>query len=62
MFGTFAGISTFCLLLVVPFMIWGKPIRKHALQWRLIQKLKWHADRDDVVIEDEDETPTHSLS
>jgi hypothetical protein len=62
MFGTFAGISTFCIALVFIFMIWGKPIRKNALQWRLIQKLKWHADRDDVVIEDEDDAPVRVAS
>ena len=53
MYGEFAGISAFCLCLVFVFIAWGKPIRKHAIEWRLIQKIKWHQDRDDVIIEDE---------
>lgn len=53
MFGAFAGISSFCLVLVFVFIFYGKPIRKHALEWKLVKALKWHPDRDDVVIEDE---------
>lgn len=51
--GEFSGICVFFLLWVFVFMIWGKKIRTAALRWTLMDKIRWHQDRDDVIIEDE---------
>lgn len=53
MWGEFAAIATAVILLVFVFMFAGKAIRTKALQWRVIQAIKWHEDRDDVIVEDD---------
>jgi hypothetical protein len=59
-YGEMAGIAGFFFLLVIPMVIWGKSIRRSSLRWRATSYIRWHKDRDDLVIEDdEEETSQH---
>ncbi|CAO1637513.1 unnamed protein product [Jaminaea pallidilutea] len=55
--GEFAAICAFFLLCGGIFVVWGKPLRQKPLQWRIMERIKWHESRDDAILEDEDEVP-----
>ncbi|SPO25647.1 related to HOL1 protein (member of major facilitator superfamily) [Ustilago trichophora] len=52
-FGEMAAISGSAFLIAIPMYIWGKRIRQASLNWKVFGLLRWNADRDDLVLEDD---------
>ncbi|GFP52577.1 MFS transporter cpaT [Trichoderma asperellum] len=45
-FGAMAGIAGGVLLMWIPLYIWGKQIRHHSWQWRVVSFIHWNNDRE----------------
>lgn len=51
-FGEMGSISAAAFLFVIPLWIWGKRVRQASLTWSVFRLVQWHADRDDLVLEE----------
>jgi MFS family permease len=53
-YGEMAAISAGLILFFLPLYYFGKRIRVSSLNWRATQYIKWHADRDDAIFEEDE--------
>jgi hypothetical protein len=53
-YGEMAAISAGLILFFIPLAIYGKKIRLSSLDWKATQYIRWNADRDDAIYEDQE--------